>query len=900
MSQITIDDSDILPLLLNDDQFFHAAYCHVHSDEKLKVHLWDALGTDPEQLDKVIRALTIFLGNDGLGDKWDINCEHIEDVPNKLEKMGVENSDERMAYEFAALCLRRRIQEHKLTGTSTLFPFLSGMRAYLQHLHQVTPAFIGGVLLHTSRMLPSIPESHIATSSEGLQHALIDGASSDRLGIFYIYYNVAGAGKTAQIFKLLSQNWGIYAISPNVPVEYSTTASHTNEHDVVGAHRSFCSRDTFTLYSDVQSVTRIVRKHWRKVFAAGLLNQTFVRARCVLLEVYRSLRDSSPGQPSPLRWLQLQVSCVTRAQDPFDMTYRLLRLHAMIGNNISLYFGSGISLYLGEDISLCLGPDSASGGFSSAQEESQSQQQSHFGERYFCLDEMQTALDNETSRDILGTICHTLLGISEETRNYTDWIYPITYRRVVLSGTSLNVQNLVHFFEKMLNLETLAKKASGNTRKEASLPEPRVHLSLSTTTQMPYIFESDQFWSFYKAYISSIVTELVAHGSIDCKAHVSQIPLLARSGRALPFRIPIEEFITMRENWQTPKETFEPSSRQSNWWFRPLSAASKLQTLNFVTGWILTHCHNQESIDEVGKKLQHEVKFTQENDSLQDFDYLDSPTNQIDENIRRFVKQGSDVNVLLPFLRVMPRLCQKSQTDFLHSLATGLRNSNAVPASELGKGVQRLQDRCMWYLVDHYAKPFRGRYRWSAFFVEELMNGNHRHEHNVSSVRKVCHSAHETVRSRVCDILQERLSQLAESPQYKDLVSHLLKMAWRAYLLRVPSICKNERAMDLVEKGFARTRQTTQGAVLDEPLAIQAVMQFLRQNPRYYEDEIHDEMGPSQFDREKRTLTGKMHELSIAMASLPQDMAVNIVTKWVDVRPTTPSEWRTIHDGNGR
>lgn len=100
----------------------------------------------------------------------------------------------------------------------------------------------------------------------------------------------------------------------------------------------------------------------------------------------------------------------------------------------------------------------------------------------------------------------------------------------------------------------------------------------------------------------------------------------------------------------------------------------------------------------------------------------------------------------------------------------------------------------MWYIVNHYAKSFRGRYRWSAFFVEELMNGTFRHGNivHVSAVRTVSHDAHKTVWSRVCNALEQRLLQLAADPQHKELVSHLIRMAWRVYLLRVPSICKNE------------------------------------------------------------------------------------------------------------
>jgi hypothetical protein len=828
--------------LLNDDEFFRAAYCNLQDgDEMLKVHLWDASGTDPEQLDMVIRSLTIWLGNDGLGKNWDIKCDHIEDVPDQLEQMGVENSNQRIAYGFAASYLRHRLTEHHFIGTSTDLPFLRGMRAYLEHIHEVAPELIKDILLHTSGMLPSIPESHVATSPEGLQRALID-----KLGIFYIYYNVAGAGKTAQIFKLLSKRWGIYAISPNVPIEDSTTASHSNEHPVLGEYRSSCSRDTFTLYSDVESVSQTLGKHLRKVFATGRLIQTFLRARCELLEIFRSLGDSSSGRPSPLRWLQLQVSCVTQAQDPCDMTYRLLRLLVMTRRDVSLYLGPDSAKHASDDLP-------------TEQEGSHRQQQSSVGERYFCWDEMQTALTSETSRDILHSICRLLLAISDETRDLTNWLSPITYRHVILSGTSLNVQNMVHFFQEMVDFEKRVKKASRNTsEEEAPLREPRLLLSLSTTTQMPYISDSEQFWSFYKTYISSIITELAAQRPNNREARVSQIPLLARSGRPLPFEIPIERLL-----------------RQENWWSRPLGAASKDQMLNFVTRWFLTHCPNQESADKFGEKLR-EVQFSQENDSLQYFDFLDRPTDEIDKNIRRIVagRKVKDVKALLPFLYVISRLYQKSQKDFVQALTTGLCKSNADPEFDLAKGVQGLRDHCVRYLVDHYAKPFRGRYRWSAFFVEELMNGTSGHGGNVSSVRKVSQAAHDTVWSRICNALQERLSQLAASQQHKDLVSHLLKMAWRAYLLRVPSICKNERAVELVREGFARTTQKSRGAVLDESLAVHAVMQFLRQNSQYYQEEMHDEMNPSQLDRESLSLTGKMHELSIAMVSLQPDVTV--------------------------
>jgi hypothetical protein len=840
--------------LLNDDQFFRAAYCNVHGDEKLKVHLWDAFGTEPEQLDTMIGSLTKWLGNDGVGDKWNIDCDRIEDAPNQLDQMNVEDNNQRIGYDVAALYLRRRLQAHHFGGTSTRFPFLSGMSYYLEDKRKVARALIEDILLSTSRMLPSIPESDVATPSEGLQRALIDGASSDKLGIFYIYYNVAGAGKTAQIFKLLSQRWGIYAISPTVPIEDSITASHLDEHLVMGPHRSFSSRDTFTLYSDVDSVTQTMGRHIRKIFATGRLVQTFVRARCELLEIYRSLRHNSPGQPSPLRWLQLQISCVTEAQDPFDMTYRLLRLLVMTKHDLSLYLGPD-------------GAEHASDDSTTVQEGSQRQQQSDIAARYFCWDEMQTALTSELSYDMFHTICHMLRGISEGTVDLTNWLSPITYKHVILSGTSLNVQNLVDFFQKT-GLVNTAKTAMENTH-----PRPRPGMSLSTTTQMPYVSDSDQFWRFYKTYISSIVTELVEHWAMDQKARVSQIPLLARSGRALPFEIPIEDHESFLQHCQTLKGFFDRVSH-------PLSDASKLETLKFVTERILFHCDNQKAADGVGERLQSMVKFNQENDSLEHFDLLDRPVDEISQHIRRFVagQQDTDVGFLVPFLRVISKLCRKGQTEFVEALKAGLYKSNADPPLDLDQGAERLRDHCMWYLVDHYAKPFRGRYRWSAFFVEELMKRTSLHGRSVHSVRAVCQAAHNAVRSQICDALQGRLSQLFDDQQHKDLVSHLVKMAWRAYLLRVPSICKNERAMTLVREGFARTTQRDDGVVLDESLAVHAVMQFLRQHSQYYQEEMYDELNSSQLDRETMSLTGKMHELSIAMVSLPLAVTVAVLT----------------------
>lgn len=793
---------------------------------------------------------------------------------------------------MAASRLQSRLTKHNFTGTSTVFPFFIGMRAYLEDRQQVSHTFFQWILLHSSKKLPRIPESHIATSSEGLQHTLADSTPGNDLGVFYIYFDVAGAGKTAQVFKLLSQKWGVYAISPDVPVEDPRTTTESNEDQVLGAHRSSCSRDTFTLHCDVDSITQTLGRwhHWWQ--SVNALVEELVSTRCELLEMFRGLRDDSVGEPTPLRWLQLQVSCISRERDPFDMAYRLRRLLLLTGRFNTSYSAAtsrASSVDIVTEISQSQRQQNVKPTCKHGGPEDCPECQALAEERYFCIDEMQTALNSETSRNVLGALLQTLRNISDAAVWEKNRLFPITYKHVILSGTALDKKKMELFFQENHAFDpmpgTIEKKNivfQLTSTEEWHLRPPRRGLSLSTITRMPSISGSEQFWSFYQTHLSCMVTELWAHWNINPSARVNQIPLLARSGRALPFEINPPGPPNSSENWDSIQLTCRQSLMTDVWLFRPLHAASELQTLNFITRWILGLCEDQQSACKVIEKLQLEDGLTKENDSLRGFDLLDSPLH-IENVRRRFV---NDVDVLEPFLRLISRLFQESQTNFLQALITWPYNVREGEGLAFDSELLGLKYRCMWYIVDHYAKPFRGRYRWSAYFVEELMNQTFRHQGAISAVgqvRQISHDAYETVRSRVCNALEQRLSQLAADPRHQELVSHLIKMAWRAYLLRVPSICKNEQAVVLVREGFAHTTQTSQGVILDESLAVHAVMEFLRHNPRYYENEIHDEMNSSQFDREKRTLTGKMHELSIAMVSLPQDVTVMILTDEVDI-----------------
>lgn len=290
------------------------------------------------------------------------------------------------------------------------------------------------------------------------------------------------------------------------------------------------------------------------------------------------------------------------------------------------------------------------------------------------MDEMQTALSSETSRNKLRALFRMLRNITDDV-SFNNFLFPITYKHVILSGTPLNLREMEHFFQENQSFDHTPgiMEFLGICGEEWpwSYRKPRLGLSLSTKAQIPYISGNEQFRSFYKTCISCIVKELWAHWNVNPFARVDQIPLLARSGRALPFEMtapaPAPAPQELSIDWEWLKETCEQSLRRDVWLFRPLIAASELRTLNVITGWILAYCGDQKSPYKVIEKLQVEVGLIQENDSLQDFDLLDHLMHIYD--IRRFV---NDVNVLIPFLRLISRIFEESQTNFLQALTIRL------------------------------------------------------------------------------------------------------------------------------------------------------------------------------------------------------------------------------------
>ena len=222
----------------------------------------------------------------------------------------------------------------------------------------------------------------------------------------------------------------------------------------------------------------------------------------------------------------------------------------------------------------------------------------------------------------------------------------------------------------------------------------------------------------------------------------------------------------------------------------------------------------------------------------------------------------------MPRSRLVAMLLKEDETTVTRQIATSLETLNADANFDFVEDMKALKDCCLHYIIKHHAAPFRGRYRWSAFFIEELLNRTFQmgvFEASVSDVLKVAKLSSEKAKTRVCNALKNRLRRLDSDANYHDLVNDLFKMAWRAYILRMPSICTKPDAGILITEGFALTTQRKKGAALDEPLAVEAVMQFLRQNKDRHQQQILEMISHSQFDREKRRLYGKMHEQSIAM-----------------------------------
>ncbi|KAH7018065.1 uncharacterized protein B0I36DRAFT_354383 [Microdochium trichocladiopsis] len=186
-----------------------------------------------------------------------------------------------------------------------------------------------------------------------------------------VVFDAPGSGKTRFLRDKVLETGGYYFMAPNLPsmrppvppkdkpISGSGSNSNTSspriahgvvlanatrqqpelDHLLLGACRSFASRDTHTLYQDLsflegsgivpagRPVLGTHRRPHERLLDTELCVEPLLRAR-------RHLLDHMPGYKSPIRWLQLQIVAASAAEsggmdgmtDVFDVAYRLFRL----------------------------------------------------------------------------------------------------------------------------------------------------------------------------------------------------------------------------------------------------------------------------------------------------------------------------------------------------------------------------------------------------------------------------------------------------------------------------------------------------------------------------------------------------------------------------------------------
>lgn len=187
-------------------------------------------------------------------------------------------------------------------------------------------------------------------------------------------------------------------------------------------------------------------------------------------------------------------------------------------------------------------------------------------------------------------------------------------------------------------------------------------------------------------------------------------------------------------------------------------------------------------------------------------------------------------------------------------------------------------------LFQHYSsqilehgRPFRGRYRWSTLYIEELLRRIHQHDGiELDMIRDAMeHAINEVKRG-----LGEQLHRLHESKKRRQLEPHqrtlLDDIYWasiKADLLNMPITLTSNEAEQAVTEGFAivqhiEDKHQRTMVHIAEPLAMDAAVDYLHSKQPNYEAELwQDLLFSTQFDDETDSTFGKYSEYYFAWVS---------------------------------
>lgn len=212
-------------------------------------------------------------------------------------------------------------------------PLFHGLQKYLEVNRE---ALLHSVLQHCLKRLPlldgpfdqsthKLPEY---PSGRDLQSILARNRGAR------LICGTAGTGKITAIQAMVRHNFGIYCLPPNLKPSKQLPCDMEARDPVVTPYRAYASRDTYSMYEDLEALGKLDPKvqRWDK-FVAGdkhVPKDIAVRplkvARLQLLDLVKNLSNYEKDM-AQTKWIQLQISCWP-GNDPFDAVYRLIRLES--------------------------------------------------------------------------------------------------------------------------------------------------------------------------------------------------------------------------------------------------------------------------------------------------------------------------------------------------------------------------------------------------------------------------------------------------------------------------------------------------------------------------------------------------------------------------------------------
>lgn len=145
-----------------------------------------------------------------------------------------------------------------------------------------------------------------------------------------LYVGPSGCGKTHKLHELLREQWGLYLLPGNLPLQSRSNSSRPPRDQALSnelscqARRSGGSRDTQTLYHDLRAAKAMNHEvNFRRL--AGIRLHILFKVRLSVLEDFLRIY---PERRTPADWLYFQTSFEDASRDAFNNLFRIARFHS--------------------------------------------------------------------------------------------------------------------------------------------------------------------------------------------------------------------------------------------------------------------------------------------------------------------------------------------------------------------------------------------------------------------------------------------------------------------------------------------------------------------------------------------------------------------------------------------